>query len=144
MFAGTRAGHLELWELGSGTIVEKIQAHDGPVWSLDILPDKKGFVSGGGDKEVKVWDFEISLEAGSKAKQLNLVQARSLKTGEEVLCVKCSPVVPGLSLCLGVACSPFCLSCLFVCISYSSCFFLPRMGDTWLSGCLTALSKSFI
>jgi len=97
---GTRAGHLELWELGSGTIVEKIQAHDGPVWSLDILPDKKGFVSGGGDKEVKVWDFEISLEAGSKAKQLNLVQARSLKTGEEVLCVKCSP--DGRYLALGM------------------------------------------
>lgn len=89
---GTRKGCLEVWEIGSGTIVEKIQAHDGPVWSIDSTADKKGFVSGGGDKEVKCWEYElIESEGDSKARRLGLVHTRTLKVSDEVLSVKASP-----------------------------------------------------
>ena len=38
---GTKNGELELWEINSNTCIEKIQAHDGPVWTIDIRPDQR-------------------------------------------------------------------------------------------------------
>ena len=32
---------------------------DTSVWSLSLLPDKSGFVSGGADKTVRFWTFEL-------------------------------------------------------------------------------------
>jgi U3 small nucleolar RNA-associated protein 12 len=36
------------------------QAHQGAVWSLALLPDKSGFVSGSADKTVKVWTWTVT------------------------------------------------------------------------------------
>ena len=59
--AATKAGNLEIFELGSGAMVETISAHGGqPVWGLALGRDKRGLVSGGGDKTVKWWDWQLT------------------------------------------------------------------------------------
>jgi WD40 repeat protein len=40
-------------------MIQSIKAHDGPVYSLAIRPDKRGFVTGSADKDVKFWDFDL-------------------------------------------------------------------------------------
>ena len=56
-----KAGNLEIFELGSGAMVETISAHGGqPVWGLALGRDKRGLVSGGGDKTVKWWDWQLT------------------------------------------------------------------------------------
>lgn len=90
----TRDGCLECWEIGSGALVEKVQAHEGSVWSIDATPDKKGFITGGSDKELKTWEYELMATKGEDervSKRLSLVHTRTLKLTEEVLCVKVSP-----------------------------------------------------
>ena len=47
----TKAGNLEIFELGSGAIVKTVSAHGGqPLCGLALGQDKCGNVSGGGDK----------------------------------------------------------------------------------------------
>lgn len=57
VIVGTKAGELQIYELSSSTLIETISAHDGAVWSLQVLPDKLGLVTGGQDKQVKFWKF---------------------------------------------------------------------------------------
>ena len=40
-------------------MLEEFEAHEGALWSLCVLPDKRGFVTGGADKKVKFWQFEL-------------------------------------------------------------------------------------
>jgi U3 small nucleolar RNA-associated protein 12 len=89
---GTKKGELEVWEIGSGTLTEKVQAHEGPVWAIDATRDKKGFLTGGADKEVKQWEFELVLKEEEQGRRtIGVVHTRTLKLGEEVLCIKMSP-----------------------------------------------------
>jgi U3 small nucleolar RNA-associated protein 12 len=107
---GTKSGHLEVWELGSATCIQNIEAHAGSIWSMDLRPDGRGLITGSADKEVKAWEFElVSLVPASAAaskdskdakdsksqapavKQLQLVHTRTLKLTDEVLCVRHSP-----------------------------------------------------
>ena len=62
--AGTKAGDLELFDLSSGSMIEKVKAHDGSIWSLQVKPDKTGLVTGSQDKKVKFWDFRLLEENG--------------------------------------------------------------------------------
>lgn len=50
---------MQLFELGSGDLLEDVPAHSGAVWSLDVAPDKRGFVTGSADHDVKFWEFEL-------------------------------------------------------------------------------------
>lgn len=54
---------------------------------------KRGCVTGGGDKTVKFWQFELVVDekSESKAKVLSLLHIRTLKLEDSVLCVKISP-----------------------------------------------------
>lgn len=56
---GTKAGMLELYDLGSSSLVESVKGHSGAVYSMQMRPDKRGFVTGGADKDVKFWDFKL-------------------------------------------------------------------------------------
>lgn len=40
-------------------MIEEIEAHTGALWSLCVLPDKRGIVTGSADHEVKFWQFEL-------------------------------------------------------------------------------------
>lgn len=86
---GTKKGHLEIYDLSSGECIEVIQAHQSAIWSLDIHPDKTGFISGSEDKDVKFWEFDLISK--NQIKLLTVVQSKILKMSDEVLSVKYSP-----------------------------------------------------
>lgn len=90
---GTKAGKLEIYDLSSGQLLELVDAHDGPVWSLSLASDKRGFVSGSGDSTVKFWEFELVSDAehSQVSKRLSVRHVQTLKVKEEVMCVKYSP-----------------------------------------------------
>ncbi|CAO3565668.1 unnamed protein product [Mortierella alpina] len=93
VIVGTKAGHLELFDLGSSSMIESIEAHDGAIWSLQIRPDRRGLVTGSADKDVKFWDFDMVEEQVGQVikKRLSLVHMRTLKMSDDVLCVRYSP-----------------------------------------------------
>ncbi|KAJ3330218.1 hypothetical protein HDU93_000498, partial [Gonapodya sp. JEL0774] len=93
---GTKAGHLELFDLTTSEMMESIEAHTGALWSLQIRPDKKGMVTGGADKDVKFWDFQLVEEdvegkVGITVRKLTLVHMRTLRMSDDVLSVRYSP-----------------------------------------------------
>ncbi|KAI9486509.1 MAG: WD40-repeat-containing domain protein [Benjaminiella poitrasii] len=88
---GTKTGELELYDIGSSSLVESVKAHDGAVYSLQVRPDKRGFVTGSADKDVKFWDFDMKQDKNSTVKRLTFIHMRTLKMSDEVLCVRYSP-----------------------------------------------------
>eukprot|EP00466_Bigelowiella_natans_P014720 jgi/Bigna1/85385/estExt_fgenesh1_pg.C_30409 len=96
---GTKSGDLELYDLTAASLLEKLQAHKGTLliqymfrtlWSLHPRPDGKGFVTGGGDKAVKLWEYKVKRsESGSASIGLSL--AREMEMTDEVLSVCFSP-----------------------------------------------------
>src|SRR5205085_823804 len=94
---GTKNGEIELWKLASGECLERILAHEGPVWSIDVRVDQRGFATGGGDKQVKCWDFELVDASTAEdnttvtAKRLSIVHTSTLTLTDDVLSLKHSP-----------------------------------------------------
>ena len=43
----------------AGVHLESISAHNGGVSSLALQPDQRGIASGGADKFVKFWEFDL-------------------------------------------------------------------------------------
>lgn len=91
ILVGTKTGELELYDIGSSSLIESVKAHDGAVYSLQVRPDKRGFATGSADKDVKFWDFDMVQDKGSVAKRLTFIHMRTLKMSDEVLCVRYSP-----------------------------------------------------
>ncbi|NXB76249.1 WDR3 protein, partial [Donacobius atricapilla] len=88
---GTKTGKLQLYDLASGSLIETLDAHDGAVWSIALSPDQHGFVTGGADKCVKFWEFELVKDENSVQKRLSMKHLRILQLDEDVLCVRYSP-----------------------------------------------------
>ncbi|XP_050777129.1 WD repeat-containing protein 3 isoform X2 [Gopherus flavomarginatus] len=88
---GTKTGKLQLYDLASGSLLETLAAHDGALWSISLSPDQRGFVTGGADKCVKFWDFELVKDENGTQKRLSMKQIRILQLDEDVLCVRYSP-----------------------------------------------------
>ncbi|KAM6934996.1 WD repeat-containing protein 3 [Xenentodon cancila] len=88
---GTKSGKLQIFELASGSLLETLDAHDGALWSLCLAPDQRGIVTGGADKTVKFWEFELIKDQGTGQKRLTMKHTRTLQLEEDVLCVKFSP-----------------------------------------------------
>lgn len=95
VIVGTKEGTLELYDIAASSLLDKIPAHEGAVWTLQVHPDGKSVVSGSADKSVKFWNFEIVEEEipGTKrtTPRLKLVQSRLLKVSDDVLSVCFSP-----------------------------------------------------
>lgn len=91
VIVGLKNGHMLIVDIAAGDILEDIEAHSKELWSISLLPDKRGCVTGGGDCTVKFWQFELIQSSESKAKVLSLLHTRSLKLEESVLCVGVSP-----------------------------------------------------
>ncbi|XP_068122402.1 WD repeat-containing protein 3 isoform X2 [Hyperolius riggenbachi] len=93
VLVGTKTGALQLYDLSSGSELESIDAHAGALWSISLSPDQRGFATGGADKSVKFWEFELvgdeSVTQGSR--RLSVKQTRVLQMDEDVLCVRYSP-----------------------------------------------------
>ncbi|XP_038059666.1 WD repeat-containing protein 3-like [Patiria miniata] len=89
---GTKTGHLELFDIAAGVLLERVEAHEGALWSIATSPDKRGFVTGSADKTLKFWDFElIKDEDAQSSKRLTVVHRRTLQMPDDVLCVKFTP-----------------------------------------------------
>ncbi|NXK38911.1 WDR3 protein, partial [Piprites chloris] len=91
VIVGTKTGNLQLYDLASGSLIETLNAHDGAVWSIALSPDQRGFVTGGADKCVKFWEFELVKDESSVQKRLSMKHVRILQLDEDVLCVRYSP-----------------------------------------------------
>ncbi|NXM93989.1 WDR3 protein, partial [Sylvia borin] len=91
VIVGTKTGKLQLYDLASGSLIETLDAHDGAVWSIALSPDQHGFVTGGADKCVKFWEFELVKDESSVQKRLSMKHLRILQLDEDVLCVRYSP-----------------------------------------------------
>ncbi|KAH8295281.1 hypothetical protein KR018_009558 [Drosophila ironensis] len=86
---GMKSGKLLIVDVASGDIVEEIPAHESELWSIAILPDQKGCVTGSGDSTIKIWTFELI--DSDQSKVLSLLHKNTLKLEETVLCVCVSP-----------------------------------------------------
>jgi U3 small nucleolar RNA-associated protein 12 len=92
---GTKDGDIELFDIAASSQLDKISAHEGAVWTMQVHPDGKSLITGSADKSVKFWNFEIVQEEipGTKRTmpRLKLVQSRILKVNDDVLSVQFSP-----------------------------------------------------
>ncbi|XP_056321145.1 WD repeat-containing protein 3 [Danio aesculapii] len=89
---GTKSGKIQIFDLASGSLLETTEAHEGALWSMCLSPDQRGIVTGGADKTVKFWDFELIKDEDSmKNKRLTVKHTRTLQLDEDVLCVRFSP-----------------------------------------------------
>ncbi|KAF4108985.1 WD repeat-containing protein 3 [Onychostoma macrolepis] len=89
---GTKRGKIQIFDLASGSLLEMTDAHDGALWSMCLSPDQRGIVTGGADKTVKFWDFELIKDQDSgNNKRLTVKHTRTLQLDEDVLCVRYSP-----------------------------------------------------
>lgn len=90
---GMKSGKLFIVDVGAADIVERIPAHESELWSIALLPDQKGCVTGSSDTTLKIWSFEL-IDAGegeAQTKVLSLLHKNTLKLEETVLCVAVSP-----------------------------------------------------
>ncbi len=100
---GTKAGGIVFIDVAAATVTRTLPAHGGPLWSLALQPDGAGFATGGGDKEVKFWEFSMAPpERDADApppqpsdpptvKTLAARHMRTLRLTDDVLCVRFSP-----------------------------------------------------
>lgn len=105
ILVGTKSGQLMLYELSSCTLLQSCEAHTGAIWSLDLRPDGKGFVTGGADKCVKFWNFSTKTtsiegtndpnsetsEHNQKLLSLSMTHLKTLKMSDDVIAVRYSP-----------------------------------------------------
>lgn len=95
VLVGTKTGEVEVYDIASSSLIDKFQAHDGAVWTLQVHPDGKSAVTGGADKSARFWKFDIvQVEVPGTLRttpQLKLTQTRQLKVTDDVLNVCFSP-----------------------------------------------------
>jgi U3 small nucleolar RNA-associated protein 12 len=92
---GTKTGDIEIYDIAASTLLDKISAHEGAVWTMQVHPDGKSLITGSADKSIKFWNFDIVQEEipGTKrtTPKLKLTQSRILKVNDDVLSVEFSP-----------------------------------------------------
>lgn len=89
---GDKTGSLSIVDIVIGEIIETIPAHSKELWSVSLLPDMRGCVTGGGDSTVKIWSFELITDPNNEnQKVLSLVHKNTLQLEENVLSVKVTP-----------------------------------------------------
>ncbi|KAL2367983.1 hypothetical protein RJ035_005541 [Blastomyces gilchristii] len=92
---GNKNGELEVFDIASSTLLDTVQAHEGPIWALHVHPDGKSMVTGSADKTAKFWDFKVVQEEilGTKrtTPRLKLVHTRTLKVNDDILSIRFSP-----------------------------------------------------
>jgi U3 small nucleolar RNA-associated protein 12 len=92
LLVGVKSGDLLLYDISSGSLLESFPAHSLSIWSIDVSPNRRGFITGSADKDVKFWEFELTTDiANPGRKQLTAVHVKTLKMSEDVLCLKHSP-----------------------------------------------------
>ncbi|XP_078448375.1 transducin family protein / WD-40 repeat family protein isoform X2 [Wolffia australiana] len=88
---GTKSGTLEVIDIQSSCCVEVVEAHGGSVWSISLIPDGNGFVTGSADHDIKFWEYHQVQKSGGGSGHLVLTNVRTLKMNDDVLVVCVSP-----------------------------------------------------
>ena len=92
---GTKQGEVELFDIASSGLVERVKAHDGAIWTMDLQPDESVLVTGSADKSAKFWKISVVHEdiAGTRrsTSRLGLTYVRSLKMNDDILSLKFTP-----------------------------------------------------
>ena len=92
---GNRKGAIEIFDIASSTLLETVNAHNGPIWTLHVHPDGRSIVTGSADKSAKFFNFEVLQEEipGTKrtTPRFKLVHKRTLKVTDDVLSLRFSP-----------------------------------------------------
>eukprot|EP01134_Creolimax_fragrantissima_P008321 CFRG8321T1 len=92
---GYKTGEIELFDIAAATSLQKEMATDNgeSVWSIAMRPDKRRFMSGAADKNVKFWDLDLiqDKEYSETSKRLGFVHSATLKMSDDVLAVKYTP-----------------------------------------------------
>uniref|UniRef100_A0A8C8CQA0 WD repeat-containing protein 3 n=1 Tax=Oncorhynchus tshawytscha TaxID=74940 RepID=A0A8C8CQA0_ONCTS len=89
---GTKSGKIQIFDLASGTLLETVDAHNGVLSvSASFCPLSVNKMTGGADKTVKFWEFELIKDEDAAQKRLTVKHVRTLQLDEDVLCVKYSP-----------------------------------------------------
>ncbi|KAJ3208501.1 hypothetical protein HDU67_006693 [Dinochytrium kinnereticum] len=82
---GTKEGFIDLYDLASSSVLTSVKAHEGPIWSLQVWPDRRGVTTGSADKEVKFWEFALT---DTTPKKLTLTHTRTLRLTDDVLSLR--------------------------------------------------------
>lgn len=92
---GTKTGDIELFDVASSSLIERVDGHDGSIWSLHVGFDGKTVVTGGADKTVKFWEIRVVEEevlgTTRKVACMRLKHTRTLELSDDVLSVRLSP-----------------------------------------------------
>lgn len=89
---GAKSGSLIIVDIVIGEIIETISAHEKELWSVSLMPDLRGCVTGGGDNTVKFWSFELITDPNdNNRKVLSLIHKNTLQLEENILSVKVTP-----------------------------------------------------
>lgn len=96
---GTKNGDLELYDVASSTLLEKVAAHPnngGSVWSLHVGSDGRTFVTAGGaEKTVKFWEIKVVHEevpgTMRKVAKMRFKNTKTLELPDDVMAVRLSP-----------------------------------------------------
>ncbi|CAG5107461.1 Similar to WDR3: WD repeat-containing protein 3 (Homo sapiens) [Cotesia congregata] len=93
IIAGMKDGKILIIDISNGDILEEIPAHQQDLSSVALFSNLKGIASGGLDKTVKFWNFELIDDTikETKCKVLSLIHSNTLNLEEGVLCVKITP-----------------------------------------------------
>ena len=109
---GTKMGKIQIICLQTAQIQSTIDANDNnddnshghgrPIWSLNLLPDLTGIVTGSEDKQVKFWSFNLIIDNDNDDQEqqqqpqqsnriLTINHERTLSVEEGVICTKIAP-----------------------------------------------------
>nr|XP_026488456.1 WD repeat-containing protein 3 [Vanessa tameamea] len=86
-------GAVLLLDAAAARVLETVPAHERDCCVVALTPDMRGCYTGGGDKTVKLWQFELipDTTSDSKAKVLSLLHTRTLELEDAVTAVSVSP-----------------------------------------------------
>jgi len=88
VIVATKQGNILIYDLVINSLIQRIEAHEGEVYSICLTGDERGIVSGGADSCIKIWQFNLKMV--DETKQLCLSLSKSVKVQDEVLAVACS------------------------------------------------------
>lgn len=95
VIVGNQKGELEIFDIASSTLIDTVQAHEGPLWTLHVHPDGTSIATGSADKSAKFFKFEVVQEEipGTKrtAPRFKLAHTRTLKVSDDILSLRFSP-----------------------------------------------------
>jgi glucose repression regulatory protein TUP1 len=67
--AGSLDTVVRIWDVATGSLVERLRGHRDSVYSVAFTPDGKGLVSGSLDKTLKYWDVSGLISGGIKGRK---------------------------------------------------------------------------